>query len=174
MGRHNGKSFNGPLVREQQIGGPGGSLDPPAPLLEPPGPLLTHLHTVYTAYSEHLPTRLNPLAERTCFSQPLVGIPGQTAGSTGTLWADPCGCQVVEPPRGAREERRGGRAGGDDNVMLTPPPCIFHQRCSIQNIQGGGARMTPTSTPRDPEEGVQPPPAEGGAARQACPLHQVN
>ena len=36
---------------------------------EPPGPLLTHLHTVYMAYSERLPTRLNPLAERTCFSQ---------------------------------------------------------------------------------------------------------
>jgi hypothetical protein len=26
-------------------------------------------HTVYMAYSECLPTRLNPLAERTCFSQ---------------------------------------------------------------------------------------------------------
>jgi hypothetical protein len=43
------------LVREQQIGGSGGSLEPPGPLLEPPGPLLTH-----------------PLAERTCFSQVLV------------------------------------------------------------------------------------------------------
>jgi hypothetical protein len=49
-------------LREQQIGGSGGSL-------EPPGPLLTRLHTVYMAYSECLPTRLNPLAERTCFSQ---------------------------------------------------------------------------------------------------------
>jgi hypothetical protein len=27
------------------------------------------LHTVYMAYSESLPTRLNPLVERTCFSQ---------------------------------------------------------------------------------------------------------
>jgi hypothetical protein len=27
---------------------------------EPPGPLLTHLHTIYMAYSECLPTRLNP------------------------------------------------------------------------------------------------------------------
>jgi hypothetical protein len=41
--------------REQQIGGSGGSLEPPGCLLEPPGPLLepsgplfTHLHTVYT------------------------------------------------------------------------------------------------------------------------------
>ena len=37
--------------------------------LEPPGPLLTHLHTVYMAYSECLSTRLDPLAERTCFPQ---------------------------------------------------------------------------------------------------------
>jgi hypothetical protein len=37
--------------------------------LGPPGPLLTHLHTVYMAYSERLPTRLNPLAERACFSR---------------------------------------------------------------------------------------------------------
>ena len=49
-------------AREQQIGGSGGSL-------EPPGPLLTHLHTVYMAHSECLPTRLSPLAKRTCFSQ---------------------------------------------------------------------------------------------------------
>jgi hypothetical protein len=56
-------------AREQQIGGSGGPLEPPGPLLEPPGPLLTHLHTVCMAYSGCLPTRLNPLAERTCFSQ---------------------------------------------------------------------------------------------------------
>jgi hypothetical protein len=55
--------------RAQQIGGSGGSLEPPGPLLEPPGPLLTHFYTVYIAYSERLPTRLNPLAERACFSQ---------------------------------------------------------------------------------------------------------
>ena len=48
-----------------QRDGSGGSL-------EPPGPLLTHVHTVYTAYSEHLPTRVNPLAERTSFSQVLT------------------------------------------------------------------------------------------------------
>ena len=29
-------------AREQQIGGSGGSLEPPGPLLESPGPLLTH------------------------------------------------------------------------------------------------------------------------------------
>ena len=43
--------------------------------IEPPGPLLTHLHTVYMACSEFLPTRLNPLAERTCFPQAGVGRP---------------------------------------------------------------------------------------------------
>ena len=37
--------------------------------LEPPGPPLTRIHTVYMAYSECLPTHLNPLAERICFSQ---------------------------------------------------------------------------------------------------------
>ena len=41
-------------------------MNPLALFLEPPGPLLTHLHAVYIAYSECLPTRLNPLAERTC------------------------------------------------------------------------------------------------------------
>ena len=46
-------------------------MNPLGLFLEPPGPLLTHLHTVYMAYSERLPTRLNPLAERTCFSQAL-------------------------------------------------------------------------------------------------------
>ena len=55
--------------REKQIGGSRGSLEPPGPLLEPPGPLLTHLHTDYMAYSERLLTRLNPMAERICFSQ---------------------------------------------------------------------------------------------------------
>ena len=60
------------FVREQQTGGSGGSLEPPGPLLDPPGPLLTQLHTVYMAYSERLPTRLNPLAERACFSQALA------------------------------------------------------------------------------------------------------
>ena len=49
-------------TREKQIWGSGGSL-------EPPGPLPMHLHTVYMACSECVPTRLNPLAERTCFSQ---------------------------------------------------------------------------------------------------------
>ena len=37
-----------------------------------------HLPTVYMTYSECLPTLLNPLAERTCFSQvPLVNTAAQ-------------------------------------------------------------------------------------------------
>jgi hypothetical protein len=42
--------------------------------LEPPGPLLTHLHAVCMSYSECLPTRLNPLAKRPCFSFPLLHL----------------------------------------------------------------------------------------------------
>jgi hypothetical protein len=38
----------------------GAHLNPLGLFLEPPGPLLTHLHTVDMAYSECLPTRLNP------------------------------------------------------------------------------------------------------------------
>jgi hypothetical protein len=56
-------------LREKQIWGSGGSLESPGRLLEPLELLLTHLHTVYMAHSECLATRLNPLAERTCFSQ---------------------------------------------------------------------------------------------------------
>jgi hypothetical protein len=40
------RSLQWVLAREKQIGGSGGSLEPPGPLLEPPGPFLTHLHTV--------------------------------------------------------------------------------------------------------------------------------
>jgi hypothetical protein len=51
-----------PRRREQQIGGSGGSLEPPGPLLEPPGPLLiiTNLCTVYMGYYECLSTRSEP------------------------------------------------------------------------------------------------------------------
>ena len=47
-------------IRQQQMGGSGGSLEPPGPLLEPPWPLIMHPHTVYVACSERLPTRLSP------------------------------------------------------------------------------------------------------------------
>ena len=62
--------------REKQIGGSGGPLEPPGPPLEPALALLTHLHTVYMACSERLPTRLNALAERACFSQ-VEGLRGR-------------------------------------------------------------------------------------------------
>ena len=61
--------------REQQIGGSAfrgliWHLNPQLGLfLNPFGLVLTHLHTVYMVCSECLPTRLNPLVERTCFSQ---------------------------------------------------------------------------------------------------------
>ena len=62
-------------------------MNPLGLFLEPPGPLLTHLHTVYMAYSECLPTRLNPLAERACFSQarPVAAVCAEDAATA--LWA---------------------------------------------------------------------------------------
>jgi tRNA-dihydrouridine synthase len=62
--------------REKQIGGAGGSL-------EPPGRLLTHRHTVYMANSECLPTHLSPLAERTYFSQVVETTPGAAGVDAG-------------------------------------------------------------------------------------------
>jgi hypothetical protein len=78
------------LARETEIGGSGGPLDPP-------GPIPTHSHTGYMAYSQCLPTRLNPLAERTCFSQVLAGAsapaaiaaPAAAAGHPARFAGDP-------------------------------------------------------------------------------------
>ena len=95
----------GVATREQQIGGSGGSLEPPGPLLEPPGPLLTHLHTVYMDYSECLPTRLNPLAERTCLSQvatPSISVWSESIGLPGGLSP---GCAAGEICMAKRGER---------------------------------------------------------------------
>ena len=75
---------------EKEIGGSGGSL-------EPYGPLLTHLHTIYMAYSECLPTRLNLLAEKTCFSQ----VPQLAHTSEHDAW-----------PRARRPRAHGGRRRG--------------------------------------------------------------
>ena len=44
-------------------------MNPLGLFLNPRKGLFLRLHTVYMAYFERLPTRLNPLAERTCFSQ---------------------------------------------------------------------------------------------------------
>ena len=67
----------------------GAHLNPLGLFLEPPGPLLTRLHTVYMAYSECLPTRLSPLAERNCFSQVWMArcFPNGTMTLTG--WTQP-------------------------------------------------------------------------------------
>jgi hypothetical protein len=40
------------MEQHTHVGSSGGSLEPHGPLLEPPGPPLTHLHTVYMAYSD--------------------------------------------------------------------------------------------------------------------------
>jgi hypothetical protein len=46
-----------------------------------PGPLLTHLYTLYMAYSECLPTRVNPVAaERACFWKAGAAVIGQVYG----------------------------------------------------------------------------------------------
>jgi hypothetical protein len=78
--------------REKEIGGS----------LEPPGHLLTRLYTVYMAYSECLSTCSNPLAERTCFSFPLLYL-------TFFYYAEGCMARCMRdhilrhfPPPGAR------------------------------------------------------------------------
>ena len=70
------------------MGVQGAHLNPLGLFLEPPGPLLTHLHTVHMAYSECLPTRLNPLAESTCFSQVWIPVTPSTEEN---------GCLLVAP-----------------------------------------------------------------------------
>jgi hypothetical protein len=70
--------------RAQQIGGVGG--------------LLTHLHTVCMACFECLPTRMNHLAERTCFSQ----VPSATGDR-----ADAGGAGDENAHGGVREDRHG-------------------------------------------------------------------
>jgi hypothetical protein len=60
-------------------------LNPLGLFLEPPVPLLTHPHTVYMACSECLPTHLNPLAERACFSQARAPAPASLR-PTATPW----------------------------------------------------------------------------------------
>jgi hypothetical protein len=67
--------------REKEIGVSGGSV-------EPLGLFLRTSIPIYMAYSEHLLTRLNPLAERACFSQ----VPPRLAqrDSLGTVSAASC------------------------------------------------------------------------------------
>jgi hypothetical protein len=78
--------------------------------LEPPvEPLLTHLHTIYIAFYGCLPTRLNPLAERACFSQltaacsctalPVFGSTARTRGWHAKLGARRIRTQKLLAPR---------------------------------------------------------------------------
>jgi len=130
------------------IGGSGGSLEPPGPLLEPPGPLLTHLHTIYMAYSECLPTRLNPLAERTCFSQPLYHY--QTLALRGLratfafspIYRSICTligyCALGEEARAARRKTEADRRGR-----------AARRKTEAGRI-GNGHRRGPSTPPRRP------------------------
>ena len=80
-------------------------MNPLGLFLEPSGPLLTHLHTVYMACSERLPTRLNPLAERTCFSQVEVIANGERMGflSEGAFFGE---APVLDPFAGSEVRTR--------------------------------------------------------------------
>jgi hypothetical protein len=84
--------------REKEIGDSRGSLEPPGPLNTH---LLTHLHAVYMAYSECLPTRLNPLAERTCFSQARSSLGRAAPRRTGRVFRICCrrACRCGRCPR---------------------------------------------------------------------------
>ena len=91
-------------------------MNPLGLFLETPGPLLTHLHAVYMACSECLPTSLKPLAEMTCFSQ----VP--RAGGGGLLRRHPhaprwrelmaLAADGVSYSSGYISGRRAGRGGG--------------------------------------------------------------
>ena len=65
--------------------------------LEPPRSLYAHLRTVCMPYSERLPTRWNPLAERTCFSKVRElrarQVPGRRALEQGVRR---CFCRMFE------------------------------------------------------------------------------
>jgi hypothetical protein len=126
--------------REKQIGSSGGSLEPPGPLLEPPGHLLTHLHTVSMAYSECLPTRLNPMAEGTCFSQ----ATGLTASGKALFsMADkkarrrpppPAPPRAIGPPPRAKPQPRAGRAEEKEIDALVRGCVVVTIKCSSVHI----------------------------------------
>ena len=93
--------------------------------LGPSGHLLTHLHTVYVAYYECIPTYLNPLAERTCFSQVDNGCLNLLKGShvLGRLeHADHGDGQLsAEPARVAAARAANSRGpGGNMGPLCTP------------------------------------------------------
>jgi hypothetical protein len=136
-------------VREKQIGGSGGSLEPPAPILGPPGPLLTHLHTVYMACSECLPTRLNPLAERTCFSQAWV------VNVTDFLPHHPC----VRPRAPAAHWPAGG-ARHTPRLALLIPAHSCTRAANARTVKSGKRSDSPKPLPAD--------------LIFSCPMHAVS
>ena len=71
------------------------------------------------AYSERLPTRLNPLAERTCFSQELLGdprfehvLPGTPAEHARKINMDHDNTHFTAPFDPANKEGFVGKQGG--------------------------------------------------------------
>ena len=82
-------------------------MNPLGLFLNPQLGLLTHLHSVYMAYSVCLPTRLTPLAERTCFSQVLdtsvvEGYPYADVSHMGMAWVAVADANVEAAKSAAR------------------------------------------------------------------------
>ena len=94
-------------------------MNPLGLFLNPQLGLLTHLHTVYLAYAECLPTRLNPLAEGTCFSQAArlldeLGFAWEGSNSQDDVsWE----LQMARLKRGAANS---GGPGGPTGTLGTP------------------------------------------------------
>ena len=108
-------------------------MNPLGLFLEPPGPMLTHLHTVCMACFECLPTRLNPLAERTCFSQvPNAAPPANLEAVKRDIFAFMGGSRD-EPDSWYKEVPQGGGApvpaygeGGMVQMFQTQSLCVPH------------------------------------------------
>ena len=98
-------------------------MNPLGLFLEPPGPLFTHLHTVCMAYSERLPTRLNPLAERTCFSQVGEMQPPTLGSARPPHGGRPRSCTTasVPDPDPGTPELTPEKGSSDPNLALACP-----------------------------------------------------
>jgi hypothetical protein len=125
----------------------GGSLEPPGPLLEPPLP--THLHTVCMAYSEDLPTRLNPLAERALL--PPAGSPRRCA---------------------AGQDYRAQGLGGLRGLPRHDPRLVRVRPRAVRSGDAGGAlgghmRAANSGVPGVPQQDPLPPPYSGPRAGRA-------
>ena len=139
-----GSGAEGPLPRLRRAPGrnrsgvQGARLNPLGLFLEPPGPLLTHIHTVYMAYSERLPTRLNPLAERTCFSQ----------ASTPSLRRTSLPSPASPPPRATTRRpaaRTSPRRGSASRATRRPRRCAA-SRAATRSAPPSRTASTPRTT----------------------------